>query len=219
MSSDLQSLVHSWLAPHTYFIPHKELVGKIQATGGIKQGSKDAPLFWNLTMYLILHDLLAQYDHAWIIDHLVVYADDFHMRWTVHSQVDGLRAMHDLSFLMRVFGAYGLKINPHKSFAMLRLVGRHFHRSRNVGLADRPMAPCCDCRTWQSPCHWSQKRPILVSSFRTGHGRPTRPDEGSRQLRRAFAFYAGGSWIETIRFILRSSSSSMCFTDCTVWCF
>ena len=59
VSSDLQSLVHSWLAPHTYFIPHKELVGQIQATGGIKQSSKDAPFFWNLTMYLILHDLLA----------------------------------------------------------------------------------------------------------------------------------------------------------------
>ena len=62
LSSDLQSLVHSWFVPHAYFIPHEELIGKIQATGGIKQGSKDAPLFWNLTMYLILQDLLAQYD-------------------------------------------------------------------------------------------------------------------------------------------------------------
>ena len=44
------------------------------------------------------------------------------MRWIVQSPIDGLRAMHDLSFLMRVFGAYGLKINPHKSFALLRLV-------------------------------------------------------------------------------------------------
>ena len=124
VSADLQSLVHSWLTPHMYYIPHKEVIGPIQATGGIKQGSKDAPLFWNLTMYLILHDLLAQYDHAWIIDHLVVYADDFHMRWVIHSTADGLRAMHDMSFLMRVFGAYGLKINPSKSFAMLRLVGK-----------------------------------------------------------------------------------------------
>ena len=134
ISSDLQSLVHSWLTPHTYFIPFKEVVGKIQATGGIQQGSKDAPLFWNLTMYLILHDLLAQYDQAWILDHLVMYADDFHMRWIIQSPADGLRVMHDLSFLMRVFGAYGLKINPHKSFALkinphksfalLRLVGK-----------------------------------------------------------------------------------------------
>ena len=75
-------------------------------------------------MYLILQDLLAQYDHAWILEHLVVYADDLHMRWIVQSPADGLRAMHDLSFLMRVFGAYGLKINPTKSFAMLRLVGK-----------------------------------------------------------------------------------------------
>ena len=117
LSSDLQSLVHSWLAHHAYFIPHKELIGKIQATGGIKQGSKDAPLFWNLPMYLILQDLLAQYD--------------FHLRWLVHSTVDGLQAIHDLTFLLRVFGAYGLRINPPKSVALVRLVGKvlpSFHK-------------------------------------------------------------------------------------------
>ena len=45
MSEDLQHLVHSWLAPHQYCISHKELIGRFQATGGIKQGSKDAPVF------------------------------------------------------------------------------------------------------------------------------------------------------------------------------
>ena len=52
ISQDLQNLVHSWLAPHQYCIPHKELIGRFQATGGIKQGSKDAPMFWTLRMYL-----------------------------------------------------------------------------------------------------------------------------------------------------------------------
>lgn len=69
-------------------------------------GSKDAPLFWNLIMYLILHDLLAQYDKAWIIDHIVVFADDLHLRWLIQSLVDGFKAIHGLTFLLRVFGAY-----------------------------------------------------------------------------------------------------------------
>ena len=109
MSADLQHLVHSWLAPHRYCISHKELVGMFQASGGIKQGSKDAPFFWTISMYLILHDLLAQYDHAWITSHILIYADDIHLRWIITSPSEGLAALHDLSFLLRVFRAYGLR--------------------------------------------------------------------------------------------------------------
>ena len=82
-------------------------------------------------MYLTLQDLLAQYDKAWLIDHIVVFADDFHLRWLVHSTVDGFEAIHDMTFLLRVFGAYGLRINPHKSVALVRLVGKalpSFHK-------------------------------------------------------------------------------------------
>ena len=151
-------------------------------------------------MYLILHDLLAQYDHAWIIDHLVVYADDFHMRWIVHSPADGLRAMHDLSFLMRVLGAYGLRRSIlTRTLPCFDLLGRHFHHSRKVGLADRPMAPCYDCLTWLSLCRWLQKRRTLVPSFRTGHGKLMGSEDVSQPRRHAFAFYAGGSWTRIIR--------------------
>ena len=124
MSNDLQHLVHSWLAPHKYCISHKELVGIFQASGGIKQGSKDAPFFWTINMYLKLHDLLAQYDHAWITNHILIYADDIHLRWILTSPSEGLAALHDLSFLLRVFSAYGLRINQQKSVALTRMVGR-----------------------------------------------------------------------------------------------
>ena len=36
LSNDIQSLVYSWFVPPAYFIPHKEMIGRIQATGGIK---------------------------------------------------------------------------------------------------------------------------------------------------------------------------------------
>ena len=124
MSADLQHLVHSWLAPHQYCISHKELVGMFQVSGGIKQGSKDAPFFWTISMYLILHDLLAQYDQAWITNHVLIYADDIHLRWIITSPSEGLAALHDLSFLLRVFRAYGLRINQQKSVALTRMVGR-----------------------------------------------------------------------------------------------
>ena len=71
--------------PHTYFISYEELIGKIQATGGSKQGSKDNPFFLNLSMYLILNDLLARYNKSWIVDHITVFVHDLGLRWIVHS--------------------------------------------------------------------------------------------------------------------------------------
>ena len=128
ISPDLQNLVHSWLAPHQYCIPHKELVGRFQVSGGIKQGSKDAPMFWTLCMYLILQDLLAQFDHAWIVNHMIIHADDIHLRWIIQSPSDGLAAMHEMSFLFNVFRAYGLRINQQKSVALTRMVGKSLNQ-------------------------------------------------------------------------------------------
>ena len=76
LHSDLFQLVHSWLTPHKYYIPFKQLIGQIQAHRGIKQGAKDAPLLWTLTMNLVLVDLQIKYSHTWLHEHMVVYADD-----------------------------------------------------------------------------------------------------------------------------------------------
>ena len=75
-------------------------------------------------MYLIFHDLLAQYDHAWIVNHILMYANDIHLRWIIISPSEGLAAMHDMSFLFRIFRAYGLRINQQKSVAIIRLMGK-----------------------------------------------------------------------------------------------
>ena len=42
MNHDLQLLVQSWQHKHEYCIPHKDLIGRVTASRGIKQGSKDA---------------------------------------------------------------------------------------------------------------------------------------------------------------------------------
>ena len=86
---DVLHMIQTWLAPHKYHIPFKSLVGTIDASRGIKQGSTDAPILWTLCMYLIMQELLQRYSHAWLHDHLIVYADDVHLRWTLNSTADG----------------------------------------------------------------------------------------------------------------------------------
>ena len=69
-------------------------------------------------------DLLARYSITWLHDHLIVYADDFHLRWTFSTQAEGLLALSELSFVLILMQSYGLRINVQKSVALCRVVGR-----------------------------------------------------------------------------------------------
>ena len=124
LNSDLQLLVQSWLHKHEYCIPHKELVGRLTASRGIKQGSKDAPLLWTLSVYLFLHHLLACYDLQWITSHVIIYADDIHFRWIIDSPSSGLSALHDLAVVLGTLKAFHFRVNLTKSAAITRLVGK-----------------------------------------------------------------------------------------------
>ena len=124
LDSDLFQLVHSWLTPHKYCIPFKQLIGQIQAHRGIKQGAKDAPFLWTLTMSLVLVDLQTKYSPIWLHEHMVVYADDIHLRWIIRSTAQALEALIDLQHVLMTRQAFGFNINLHKSVAMLRLQGK-----------------------------------------------------------------------------------------------
>ena len=102
----------------------KQLIGYVTASRDIKQGSKDAPLLWTLVMSAILLDLKARYSLAWLRDHVVVYADDVHLRWILTSPPHALKALTEFQHVLDTFSAFGFKLNMPKSFAILRLVGR-----------------------------------------------------------------------------------------------
>ena len=121
---DLFQFVHSWLTPHKYCVPFKQLTGQIQAQRGIKQGAKDAPLLWTLTMSLVFVDLQGRYSHTWLHEHMVVYADDIHLRWFIRSTAQALEALTDLQHVLMTLQAFGFNVNMQKSIAMLRLQGK-----------------------------------------------------------------------------------------------
>ena len=112
------------MAPHKYYIPYKTLVGEFLATRGIRQGATDASILWSLCTHLVLKDLSGRYSHQWLHDHIIIYADDVHLRWTFTTMSDGLIALTDLSHVLRTFQAYGFNINMQKSVVLFRAVGR-----------------------------------------------------------------------------------------------
>ena len=38
-----------------------------------------------LSVYLVLHNLLVHHDMSWIASHIIIYADDIHLRWIIHN--------------------------------------------------------------------------------------------------------------------------------------
>ena len=125
INSDLRHLVQSWLGKHEYCVPHKDLVARFTASRGIKQGSKDVPLLWTLSIYLILHDLLTRYDLQWIQSHIIIYADDIHLRWIMRPVAEDFEAIHDLQYILRTLKAYRFQVNESKSVIIMRLVGKN----------------------------------------------------------------------------------------------
>ena len=121
---DLQTMIHTLLSPHKYYIPHKKFVGEILATRGIRQGSKDGPILWTLCVHLVLADLAARYSCTWLHDHVIIHADDVHLRWSTQRLSDGLTAISDLDHILRVFRLYGFTINLDKSVVLFRAVGK-----------------------------------------------------------------------------------------------
>ena len=121
---NLLKLVHSWLQKYEYCIPHKELLDRFTASRGINQRSKDAPMLWTLNMYLVLHDLLAHHDMSCIVSHIIIYADDIHLRWIIHNMSMGYETLHELAFVLSTLKAYHFRVNLTKSVTIMRLVGK-----------------------------------------------------------------------------------------------
>ena len=121
LSPNVLHMIQTWLVPHKYHIPFKSLVGTIDASRGIKQGSIDASILWTLCMYLIMQELLQRYSHEWLHGHVIFYADDVHLRWTLNSITDGQCALGDLAHVLHTFRSYGFNINATKSVVLFRL--------------------------------------------------------------------------------------------------
>ena len=124
LDPNLRFFVHSWFQPYEYCISHKEIVGRFVATRGIKQGSKDAPMLWTLSMYLFLRDLLIYYDLQWITSHIIICADYINLRWIINSQSSDYAALHDLAFVLGTLKAFHFRVSVTKNGTIMRLVGK-----------------------------------------------------------------------------------------------
>ena len=104
-------------------------------------------------MSTVLLDLQARFSLAWLRDHVVVYADDVHLRWIILSLPQALEAISELQHTLNIFSAFGLKINTQKSFAFMRLVGRETSGFLRIWVHRQPdgQLPILPERHWRLP--------------------------------------------------------------------
>ena len=168
----LEQLMLMFLAEGSYEIVHKGHYGVISGSKGIKQGSKESPYEWCLTSILLLGQLVKMKGLRWVQDHIVVYADDFILRWKLHSVTDLHRALQEAAAFISTLEASGLQVSTDKSAALLEITGggsyqvqQRFVRMRQskrhlvckgpqyepMNSSPNPEHPFCDSRVYWLP--------------------------------------------------------------------
>ena len=123
LEPELEQALNMFLAGGTYEVLHKGLKGIVQSTRGIKQGSKEAPFEWGITTIFILDKIAKAKGLQWLQQHVVVYADDFILRWSIQDLAQVQTALRETAEFLHVIESHGLQVNTGKSAALLGLAG------------------------------------------------------------------------------------------------
>ena len=130
LSSTLANLLKLFVAHGEYEVTHRGLSETFSCARGIKQGSKEAPFEWCLATVLILDCMITKYGQTWVQEHLVIYADDFLMRWNYRAIEEFTRATSQAAEVMQTLTSYGLNISLEKSAALMTYTGAGQYRMR-----------------------------------------------------------------------------------------
>ena len=131
LEPELEQLLLMFLAEGSYEISHKGHHGVISCSKGIKQGSKEAPYEWCLASILLLSTIAKVKGLSWVQEHVVVYADDFILKWSLHSVTDLQRALQEAAEFISALEDFGLQVSTDKSAALLEITGggrAHVHQ-------------------------------------------------------------------------------------------
>ena len=126
LDHDLIHLFLSWYSITVYHYHHNNQVISVEATTGVRQGCVAAPLFWNCHTCNVMLELQASLGDHWVRDVLTLFADDFHLQWTVGSEQEFELACKQLSLFLRILDRLQVQVRADKSSLMMMLGGKAF---------------------------------------------------------------------------------------------
>ena len=123
-----QEIIILWLSQVRYLFRHKHMRGYVRPKWGLRQGCTGSPTLWAAVTALLCAHIDQHTRTGWSHQHLVLYADDSHLRWRFSTLSDFEVAMNELRQVFACFKQFHLCINYEKTKAILKVVGNMKHR-------------------------------------------------------------------------------------------
>lgn len=124
---DLRAWALSWYDGITYHIQHLGQQAKAEASRGLRQGCKLAPLIWALLTAFMHKQLALSLDAQWLAQGTTTFADDFLLQDTAENYQALERASSRFATILDSLADHGMCINAKKSAFLIRYRG-HFAR-------------------------------------------------------------------------------------------
>ena len=127
ISAPLHSLLRSIYSQTSFSFNHRGHSRTFETLRGIRQGCKAAPILWCCYAALILTRAAESMSWTWVMEHILMYADDILIYHIVHHQHDVPVFLKQVGQLFDILESHGMKINMTKTVAICRLLGSKIH--------------------------------------------------------------------------------------------
>ncbi|CAE7485339.1 unnamed protein product, partial [Symbiodinium sp. CCMP2456] len=124
----VQEVLLQWLGQVRYKFRHKGMEKEVWPSWGLRQGCIGSPILWAAFTALLSRAIDHRIQDRWCRDHATLYADDSHLRWQFANFQEFERAVVELRWVIAIFRRMGMKVNTHKTKAIMNVVGPMKHK-------------------------------------------------------------------------------------------
>ena len=103
----------------------------VHSNAGVRQACVAAPVLWNLYIHDFFLLLEKKFSSEWLLEHLTVFADDFHVFFEFNSEELLQQSLVELRRFLDALSEFGLRINIDKTAFLLHLRGRRAPKWRS----------------------------------------------------------------------------------------
>ena len=124
----IQEILMQWLGQVRYKFRHKGMEKELWPSWGLRQGCIGSPVLWAAFTALLNRAIDHRIQKGWCREHATMYADDSHFKWTFCNFQELERAIVELRWVIAIFRRLGMKVNTHKTKAIMSISGAMKHR-------------------------------------------------------------------------------------------
>ena len=128
VSDSVQNILKSIYQHTTFSFTHRGEHRHFTTSRGIRQGCKAAPILWSCFAGLLLGKISDALTWAWMITHILMYADDITLYELLNHPDDVKLFLQNVGIVFDILEEHGMVINMNKTLAICRLTGSQIQR-------------------------------------------------------------------------------------------